>query len=234
MLFRSVDFVLKHNKFISKDKVEILPNTITPIKQEILSIEERSNIRKKYNIPTEKTVFVYGGNLGKPQGIDFVIECIRENENRKESFFLVIGSGTEYPKLETYIKENNIKNSAIYSYMPKEDYDNVVKACDVGLVFLDNRFTIPNIPSRMLTYMEFGMPILAATDKSTDFGEIIESGKFGFWSESGNINDFYINIDKLCNDKDLLINMGLKGREYLENNYTSKDSYEIIMKHFKN
>lgn len=230
----NVDFVLNNNNFIPKDKVEILPNTITPIDQEILNDNDKKVIRSKYNIPTYKTVLVYGGNLGKPQGIDFLIECIKHNEKRSNTFFLIIGSGTEYTKVENYIKENNIKNTALYSYMPKEDYDNVVKACDIGLVFLDKRFTIPNIPSRILTYMEFGMPIIAATDKNTDLGNIVESGEFGLWSESKSVEDFYSNVDKICRDKQLVKTMGINGRKYLEENYTSQNAYEIIMKHFKN
>ena len=230
----NVDFVLNHNNFIPKDKVEILPNTITPINQEILNDNDKKEIRSKYNIPTDKTVLVYGGNLGKPQGIDFLIECIKHNEKRSNTFFLIIGSGTEYVKVENYIKENNIKNTGLYSYMPKEDYDNVVRACDIGLVFLDKRFTIPNIPSRILTYMEFGMPIIAATDKNTDLGNIIQSGGFGLWSESKSVEDFYFNVDKICNDKLLAKTMAINGRKYLEENYTSENAYEIIMKHFEN
>src|SRR5699024_9416884 len=59
----NVHFVLNHNNFIPKDKVEILPNTITPIDQEILNDNDKKVIRSKYNIPTYKTVLVYGGNL---------------------------------------------------------------------------------------------------------------------------------------------------------------------------
>ena len=229
----NIDFILKNNDFISKDKVEILPNTITPLKIDKLNEEEINNIRDKYNIPKDKTILVYGGNLGKPQGINFIIDCIKENEKRNNTFFLIIGSGTDYSKLEKYINESNIKNTAIYSYMQKEDYDNVVKACDIGLVFLDNRFTIPNIPSRILTYMEFGMPIIAATDTNTDVDKILEDGKFGLWSESKNLNDFYKNVDTLCEDKALLDEMGSNGRKYLEDNFTSNNAYDIIMKHFE-
>ncbi len=227
----NVDFLLKHNKFIEKGKVEVLPNTITPLKLDKLNEEEINKVRQKYNIPIDKTVLLYGGNLGKPQGIDFIIECIKENENRDNTFFLIIGSGTDYGKLKNCIKENNIKNTMIYSYMPKSDYDNIVKSCDIGLVFLDKRFTISNIPSRILTYMEFGMPIIAATDSNTDLNRILEDSKSGLWSESGNLEDFYNNVDTMCKDKKLLQNMGENGRVYLEKYYTSKNSYEIIMKH---
>lgn len=229
----NVNFLLKHNNFITKDKVEILPNTITPLRVDKPNKEEKNSIRNKYNIPIDKTILVYGGNLGKPQGIDFIIECIKENETRYDTFILIIGSGTDYDKIDKYARENNLKNTAIYSYMQKEDYDNIIKACDIGLVFLDNRFTIPNIPSRILSYMEYSMPIVAATDINTDLGEILISGNFGLWSESGKVEDFYKNVDILCNNKVKLEKMGINGRMYLEKNYTSTNSYSIISDHFK-
>lgn len=229
----NVEFLLKNNDFITKDKVEILPNTITPLRLDKPNKEEKNSIRNKHNIPIDKTVLVYGGNLGKPQGIDFIIDCIKENETRDDTFILIIGSGTDYDKIDAYARENNLKNTAIYSYMPKEDYDNIIKVCDIGLVFLDNRFTIPNIPSRILSYMEYSMPIVAATDVNTDLCEILSSGNFGLWSESGKVEDFYKNVDVLCNDKVKLENMGINGRMYLEKNYTSTNSYNIISDHFK-
>lgn len=229
----NVEFLLKNNDFITKDKVEILPNTITPLKLDKPNKEEKNSIRNKHNIPIDKTVLVYGGNLGKPQGIDFIIDCIKENETRDDTFILIIGSGTDYDKIDSYTRENNLKNTAIYSYMPKEDYDNIIKACDIGLVFLDNRFTIPNIPSRILSYMECSMPIVAAIDTNTDLGRILNSGNFGLWSESGKVKDFYKNVDALCNNKVKLKEMGKSGRVYLEKNYTSTNSYNIISNHFK-
>ena len=42
----NVDFVLNHNNFIPKDKVEILPNTITPINQEILNDNDKKRNKK--------------------------------------------------------------------------------------------------------------------------------------------------------------------------------------------
>nr|WP_306810402.1 glycosyltransferase family 4 protein [Paeniclostridium sordellii] len=229
----NVNYLIEHNNFIEEQKVEVLPNTITPENIEYIGIGCVRKIRKKYNIPVNKKVFIYGGNLGKPQGIDFILECINENEKRNNTFLLVIGSGTEYEKVSSYIIEKSIKNTRIYSYMPKDEYDNIVKACDAGLVFLDKRFTIPNIPSRILTYMEYSMPIIAATDKNTDLESILVGGNFGLWSESGKVGDFFKNLDMICNDSKLSEQMGTNGRRYLEQNYTSDIAYEIIMKHFK-
>ena len=195
----NVEYIIKHNPEISKDIIEVCPNSIELTDIEITE-EEIKHIRSKYLIPHNKIVFIYGGNLGKPQGIDFLIQCIKANENNKKTFFLIIGSGTEFNKLKTYFEKEKPNNAKLLSQLPKADYELLVNSCDVGLIFLDNRFTIPNFPSRILSYMQAYKPVLAATDVNTDVGKIIEEGKFGYWCESGKLEDFNNLVNKLCDE----------------------------------
>lgn len=225
-------YLISNNDYLKSYNIEILPNTITPIDIK-LTRDEKTEIRNKYDIPLDKKVFVYGGNLGKPQGIDFLIECIQNNELNKESFFLIVGDGTEFNKLKNVFEKKEISNSKLLSKLPKEDYEVLVNSCDVGMIFLDYRFTIPNFPSRILSYMQASMPILAATDNSTDIGRIIEEGDFGIGCSSSDINSFNKAVQKLS-DANLIFKMGKASREYLLNNYTSAIGYKIIIKHFKN
>lgn len=191
------DYVLKHNPEIAPERVEIFPNCVELCDLSI-SEQERIALREKYGIPLDKKVFVYGGNLGKPQGIPFLIDCLRAQEQNPDAFFLIVGSGTEYGKLEAYIKETSAANQKLMQHLPKEDYDRMVAACDIGLIFLDHRFTIPNFPSRLLAYMQAGIPVLAATDPNTDIGKVIEEGGFGWWCESNDVEAFSALVEKIC------------------------------------
>lgn len=225
----NVNYVIKHNREVSLDKVEICPNSVEVTD---MSVDEkiRKGIRKKYNIPLDKKVFVYGGNLGKPQGIEFMIECLRSQENNKDAFFLIVGDGTEFHKIETYIKNDRPKNVKLMKRLPKEDYDKMVGACDVGMIFLDHRFTIPNFPSRLLSYMQAKIPVLAVTDINTDVGSVIVNGKFGWWCESNSVNSFNSKVCEIINN-DLKI-MGSNGYHYLITKYSVGISYEKIIKHY--
>lgn len=226
----NVKYILEHNSEINEEIVEVCPNSIDPIKIEIRN-EEKYSIREKYGIPIDKVAFIYGGNLGKPQGIDFLIECIKVNEITVNSFFVIVGSGTEFSKLSDFFNETKPVNARLLSQLPKTEYDLLANSCDVGLIFLDKRFTIPNFPSRLLPYMQASMPVLAATDINTDIGEVIETGKFGFWCESNDVDIFSNLVEKMC-CADLRTQLGKNARKYLENHFTAKHSYETIMKHF--
>lgn len=210
--------------------VEVCPNSIEVIDKSI-SKEIRTGVRKKYNIPLDKIVYVYGGNLGKPQGIDFLIKCLESQKKNKEAFFLIVGDGTEYDRLETFVDTRVQDNLKLMKHLPKEDYDLLVSACDVGMIFLDYRFTIPNFPSRILSYMQAKMPVLIASDSITDIGKIAEENYFGYWMESNDISGFfdavnYFNSEKIRKD------MGYKAYDFLLNRYTVEKTYRIIMKHF--
>lgn len=223
----NVDYVIKHNPEVDLDKLEICPNCIEPQNMSI-SDEERNEIRKKYDIPLDKTVFVYGGNLGKPQGIPFIIECLKNQKDNKNAYFLVVGGGTEFEKLQRFFYGEKPKNMKLMSKLPKDDYDKMIAACDVGLIFLDHRFTIPNFPSRLLSYMQAKLPVIAATDPNTDIGEVIMKGGFGWWCESNSVETFGKIVDESL-DADTKI-MGERAFRYLDEFWNAKNQYAEIIK----
>lgn len=226
----NVEFVLKHNPEIAADTVEVCPNSV---ELEIeLPIIEKSDLKDKYGIPSDTTLFIYGGNLGKPQGLDFLLNVLDSNSSKKDRYFLVVGSGTEYSNISKWFEDNKPNNAQLISALPKQEYDELVRSSDVGLIFLDPRFTIPNYPSRLLSYLEYKMPVLMATDVNTDIGSIAQENGYGLWCENGDLEKFNSILDTLAGDPNLRTRMGEKGYQYLVENYTVEKSYEIIMRHF--
>lgn len=212
----NVEYLLKHNTWIDKERVGLCPNAVEIIDK---SVDEatRNAIRDKYGIPLDRTVFVYGGNLGKPQDIPFLIKCLDTQKDSDDIFFVIVGDGTEYHLLDEYIKANKPQNVKLYARLPREDYDTLVGACDVGMIFLDHRFTIPNFPSRMLSYMQAKVPVLAVTDANSDIGKVITEGKFGWWCESDSTAKFEKIIDTTL--LELNNEIGKHGFDYLVANY---------------
>lgn len=222
----NVDYVIQHNSEVDPSKVEICPNCIE-VQDLMMSETERVEMRNKYSIPQDKTVFVYGGNLGKPQGIPFIIECLKKLNGHPDAYFLIVGDGTEFSKLKAFFDEWKPENMKLLQRLPKDDYDHMVAACDVGMIFLDHRFTIPNFPSRLLAYMQAGLPILACTDSNTDVGKVIVDGGFGWWCESCDSDGFDTAVGVACHADTNA--MGSRARSFLNNQYNVSSGYQIIM-----
>lgn len=223
----NVRYVLEHNPEIISDRVEVAPNSLELVDAD--KDVDRS-VLAKYNIPTDKPIFIYGGNLGVPQGIPFLIQCMAANADREDCHFVVVGSGTYYQRLADWYNARKPKAVSVIKGLPKEDYDRLVQACQVGLIFLDYRFTIPNFPSRLLSYLEYKMPVIACTDPNCDTGSIAEANGFGLYAPSNSVDAFTQAVDKmLASDMSA---MGEKGYKFLKDNYLVEHTYNQIMKHF--
>ena len=222
----NVEYVLQNNPEIVEKRVEVAPNSVELVKGLHF---DKETVRRKYHLPIDRPIFIYGGNLGKPQGIPFLIQCMDVNSNRSDSHIVIIGNGTELPKLKEWYQKTKTRSVTVMEGLPKEEYDKLVASCDVGLIFLDHRFTIPNYPSRLLSYLENKMPVLCVTDPNSDIGPIAEENGYGYWCESNSVEAFTTILDKMIHSD--FQEMGTKGYEFLKHNYLVDNTYDAIMNH---
>lgn len=223
----NVNYLIQHNPNLTSAKVHICPNSIDIVDMR-LPVSLKNEIRDKYGLPKDKRIFVYGGNLGKPQNIRFIIKCLQKAAPINNAFFLIIGDGTDYNLLLEYMNQQKPNHVKLMKKIPKEEYDKMIACCDVGLIFLDHRFTIPNFPSRLLSYMQASLCIAACTDANTDLGEIITNGKFGWWCESADENEFISIVNTICNRQDITAEKN-RSYKYLCEHYTTRKCYEEII-----
>jgi len=224
----NIQYVLDHNE-VDENKLEILYNWGKVIhNNKALTID----CKKKYGLEN-KFVAVFGGNIGLPQELEFLLELAKEYKDRSELVFLIIGKGAQKEKIVNIINSEELSNVIIKDYIPRNDYQNLLKQCDIGLINLNRKFTIPNMPSKVFDYFNAGIPILASTDRNTDLKQFLQEVKTGLWSETGDLKAYKENFEKLLNNKELRKELGKNGRNFLEKNLSVEKAYQIISKHFK-
>lgn len=201
----NIDYLLRHNKFISKDKVEIFYNSIHIEENKYISNSEKNNI----------TTFFFGGNLGVPQNINGLLDIIFNLNDYNLAKFVIVGKGSKDQIIKDYIENNNPKNLTYKEFVPQSEYEELLGKADVGLISLDPRFTIPNIPSKLPTYMKLGKPVLAITDVNTDLKDIINEANCGWWCDARNMNEIVNLIKGICENKENQIDKGKNGFDYL-------------------
>ncbi len=224
----NINYLLEHND-ISSDKVEEAPNTYEVLQIRPFTETDKEKVRNKYHLPSDTPIFLYGGNFGKPQGISYLVDCLKILKDRKDCHFLIVGAGTEANKITDWIAEEAPENVTYIHHLPNEEYHQVVRSSDVGLIFLDHRFTIPNFPSRALDYLQYSKPMIIATDAVCDMGPIAEKGGYGYWCESVNPNHFVLLVNKMLNsDREMMGSMAYKA---LVEDYPIERTYNAIMRH---
>ena len=230
MSLANVSYLVSNHEDIDHRKLVLCPNAIQVVNRDVV---DRGSILKKYGIPENKTVFLYGGNLGAPQGINRLVKVFERCINRIDCFFLVVGSGNKSFIILDFINANSPNNVLYLPMLARDEYDELEACCDIGMIFLDHRFTIPNFPSRMLAYLECKLPLLIATDENTDIGKIAEDNNFGIFSLSNDIDSICSNIDFYIKKKGQRIKMGHNGYNYLIKNCQVSHAYSSIFESIK-
>lgn len=223
----NVDYVIRNNPKVSPEIVEICPNCIEPFDMSI-SPDKREVMRRKYELPLDKKIYIYGGNLGKPQGIPFIIECLKSQMRNTDVYFLIVGNGTEFGKLQEFIDKFKPINVKLVKKLPRGEYEQLAATCDVGLIFLDYRFTIPNFPSRLLSYMQAKLPVICVTDANTDIGKIVVENGFGWMCKSCDIDEFSKVVRNSCSAD--LYEMGCRAWNVLCEQYSASGCCQIILR----
>ena len=119
-------------------------------------------------------------------------------------------------------------NVVLNRELPKDEYDALLSGCDVGLLFLDHRFTIPNYPSRMLSYMEQAIPVAAFTDRTSDVRKTIAEGEFGWWCPSDDSDKAAELLIGLQEKRLMIREYGDNARMYLEEHFQVSIPYNKI------
>jgi glycosyltransferase involved in cell wall biosynthesis len=224
------EYILAKNSFLSARKVEVCPNTIRPA----VDIPDKPGheIRDKYGIPRDACVFIFSGNLGVGHGLHFLVEAIRALSDYPRAYFVIGGAGTHYTFLERELAALSAENVFLYSWLPRDDFEKMLTTSDVGLIFL-YKYTSPQFPSRLLSYLEYSKAVLCAVNEHTDIGTIVEGEGCGLNVMHGDLKSFIGAVKYLSEHPDERERMGEKGRKLLMDRYTVTHSYEIIMNHYR-
>ena len=224
----NVSYVSRAEGPLVKNKIGICPNAIE-IQRRPFTKSQKIAVRQKNNLPSDKTLVVYGGNLGRPQGVEFLLEIIKEFSNDPKVHFLICGSGTETHKVADFIDESELSNVTFFEGLGRDVYEDLEASADIALVFLNKAFTIPNFPSRILSYMEHALPILFSVDSATDVGKVAEEGSFGIATQYGDMEEFSNKLLHLEGNPELRDVMGKKGLDYLKKHFTTDEAYRLII-----
>jgi glycosyltransferase involved in cell wall biosynthesis len=222
----NVSYVIQHNPKIEANKLHLLPNWESVHEMDRNFNEEE--IRKQYGLE-DKLIAIFGGNIGLPQRMENIVALAEACTDLDDLVFFIVGRGTERDRIASMVKDKQLKNVIIRASLPRPDYNKILQMADIGLISLNENFTIPNFPSKVTSYYGYKKPVLASVDKHTDFGEIQEEIGAGLWSEAGDTASLKKNLLKLYHSKEIRTRMGEMGHEYMLGHLLPHHAYATIM-----
>jgi glycosyltransferase involved in cell wall biosynthesis len=222
----NIGYIKKNNPDLNHTKLNLLPNWNT-----ISSMPVTHNIEiiEKYNLK-DKFIVVFGGNLGISQKVENLVDFAKIHQDKKDLLILVIGRGTHKKHLLNIIEKNKINSIQVMEFMLRIDYEMIVSISHVGFISLNENFTIPNTPSRTLSYYNYKKPVFAIVDHATDYGNMLEEDNSGFCCLHGDYKGYKDKFDRLYFDAELRKQMGENGYQALLNKYNPEITFKKIAK----
>ena len=174
------------------------------------------NKSKKCRIVIGKTklkgrkIFVYAGNMGVAQGLSVFIDLVDSLSTQKSIGFLFVGRGNAVVSLRQAVKARGLDNILIYDEIEPQEIHALYQQCDVGIISLDKRHKTHNIPGKFLSYMQSGLPVLAAINSGNDLEHIINRNKVGCVSTNDSVNELKKLVEEIV--ENVLSDDGTKNR----------------------
>lgn len=218
--------------YLDDSQILLLPNWYSLKK--VSKLDNEQALREKYNL-IGKTIAIFGGTIGEAQAIWNIAALAKHNMNKSDLVFLVVGRGSKFKTLQQIAQQDNISNLISLSYLPRQDYEAILQLADIGLISIDEKYTVPTSPSKILGYMAMAKPVLAIFNEGNDYGEFyIDSANCGLWVTNLNYKDYFKKFDKLYYDRDYRISLGRNGHRYFKDNFQVSKIVDAFESQIKN
>lgn len=175
----------------------------------------------------DKIIFQFAGNLGRLQGLEVLIQWIKQIDN-EVVHFMFLGEGAVKKYLVQFVAENNMHNVSVVDGLPRAQQQLFLNACDISIVSLATGMRGLGVPSKSYNILASGKPILYIGEKDSEIGYLIDENKNGWIVSPGDFDSFKKVVTQASmTSKDELTRIGAVSRDIATNKY-SED--RILMK----
>lgn len=217
-------------KGASPEKIHLIPN-LTDV--DFVKPGLRDNEFSTEHQLDHKFVVQYAGNIGLTQGLEIITKAAKELRENEEIHFLIVGGGAKYSWLDKEIRENGIRNIALLPYQPRSKVPSIYAAADICIIPLIGDTAKTTIPSKIYTVMAAGRPALVSVDSDSELAWIVERAGCGWVVKPDSVEALVEGILRAYEQKSKLKEMGEKGREFVEVEYSIEsvvEKYDQLLK----
>lgn len=145
-----------------------------------------ASFRAEYKIPATTPLIAYSGNVGMKQGLEVVVDAaaLARTEstnagNSSRALWAICGEGAAKPALEEKSRAKGIDEVRLYSLQPDNLYHALLGEADICLITQQRGTGQFFFPSKLLSILQYGRPVLAVADETSELARAVHQGKFG-------------------------------------------------------
>lgn len=212
-------------KGVPKNKISVIYNWVDTDK--IKPIDRKENfLFDKYGLDRNKFYVTYAGNMSNSQNVGILVDVAEKFKDKKDIEIVIFGEGTEKEKILNRINDLKLTNIKIFPYEPAENISYVYSLGDISTVLTKAGVGKSAFPSKTLSIIACGTPLIASFDRDSDLCKLIEKEKLGYCAEPENADILCEKILNFYNNKELLKECSINCRNIAK----TKFSKEVLVR----
>ncbi|WP_437614012.1 glycosyltransferase family 4 protein [Erwinia sp. V71] len=190
--------------------------------------DENIGFKKRLGIE-DKTLFFYGGNIGKAQDMANLVRLAQNLLHKPQAHFVFLGQGDEVELVKYMAKKNNIYNLSLLPPVSQQEFKSILKEVDVGLFSLSRDHESHNFPGKILGYMVNQIPILGSVNVGNDLQSIIKEYEAGLVTVNGEDDLLLQNALSLLENPRLRRQSGINAERLLHAKFTVSAAADEVL-----
>lgn len=159
-------------------------------------------------------VVMHAGNLGRTQGLEYVLEAARWLGSQPGISFVFVGDGAARESLQGAVESEGLRNVRFIPFQPRALLPQVLASADIHLNTLKRGFATDSLPSKCYSIMAAGRPVITAVDHGTDTWRLIRQANCGLLVAPENPDALAEAILELHDNAQYRERLGANGRAY--------------------
>ena len=179
-----------------------------------------SPFRSSSGVAENKFLVLHTGNMGKKQDLLNIVRAADLSRGELDLVWMLVGEGEERQLIENERQSRALANLKLLPLQPVELLQQVYSAADV--LVLNQKASVKEavIPSKLLTYMAAGRPVLAAVSEESEAARHIRASRCGFIVQPENPKALVEGVSLLRQNPSLRLELGANGRKYALEHFT--------------
>jgi colanic acid biosynthesis glycosyl transferase WcaI len=214
---------------IDEAKIHVIPNW-APLEE--IPLQPKNNDWARLHQLHETFCFLYAGTLGLKHNPELLVKLALRYQKDKATRVVVVSQGLGADYLKERKAQLKLDNLLVLGYQPYEQLPQVLGAADVLVALLEPDAGVFSVPSKVLTYLCAGRPLLLAVPPDNLAARIVFSQEAGLVVHPRDVDGFLTAADALFRDQSLREKLGRNARIYAEQTFDIEkitDQFEAIL-----
>lgn len=202
---------------VCASKIKLIPNWANV--DQIRPTEPDTKTRALLGAQPDDFLIVHTGNMGEKQGLLHAIQAIEALPSESRVRLALVGDGSEREMLQGYVTERGLGSIRFLPLQPSDVFARILAAADALL--LNQRANVIDsvAPSKLLSYMAAGRPVIAAVHARSEAAEVIRAARCGEVVAPEDPATLAAALQRIAGQADVRRDLGASGRRYVEAHY---------------